>query len=83
MKEHPQEKCTNCDKKDTSWCVCKVCRNNSEQIAKLTKIYSKVVAIVDDWALMAHIHGDRPSKTDEKILKQYVKILKKIGVIKK
>jgi len=45
MKEYPQKKCTNCDKKETSWCVCKQCRKNAQIVKQLIKGTKKM----DTW----------------------------------
>ncbi len=37
MKEYPQEDCINCNKKSTSWCVCKQCRKNAKIVEKALK----------------------------------------------
>jgi len=53
----------------------------TENLEELRKIYPKIVAIVNDWQQLAKIHGLVQTESEKKILKKYVIILKKLGVI--
>lgn len=52
-----------------------------KSLEELRKIYPEVVAIVDNWMMFAHIHGEKQSPQEKKILKKYVKILTDLGVL--
>lgn len=53
-----------------------------KDIQELTKIYPKVVSIVNNWQQFFRVHGIKQTPEEEKILQEYVKILKKLGVLK-
>lgn len=80
MKEYPQEQCTNCDKKSSSWCVCKECRKN----AKIVKQIRKLTAQADNWNIKAKkILGDETYVPLSQIIKNIGKIVGKTNVKEK
>lgn len=59
----------------------KNCEQLRKKIQELKKIYPDVVDIVNNWQMMAEVHGDKQSKKAKRILTKYVKILKDLGVL--
>jgi len=52
-----------------------------KRIDELTEIYPKIVSIVDGWQQIASAHGITNTEDDDKVMKKYVDILKKLGVL--
>ncbi len=47
-------------------------------INDLKETYPKVIPIVDNWAMMDHVHGGKQSDSEKKILNKFAKAMKVI-----